>query len=282
MIERLILPRELRDRIAAEAGAAFPRECCGLIEGRRDGDMAEAFASHAVRNLASGPDRFELDPAEQLRLTRCLRGTDRELIGCYHSHPNGRAELSPRDRAGAGEDDFVWLIAGVTRSRPDDLVLPRGAQRHLARSRNRRKRRACEMHLIFIHGPAASGKLTVARELAKLTGLPLFHNHLVVDAVAALFPFGSAPFVRLREETWLAAFREAAEADHSLIFTFAPERTVRPEFIARSDRDGGKPRRAREFRGTDLRAGRTRTPGRSAVAGRVRKARFQGILPRNC
>jgi hypothetical protein len=88
------------------------------------------------------------------------------------------------------------------------------------------------MHLIFIHGPAASGKLTVARELAKLTGLPLFHNHLVVDAVAALFPFGSAPFVRLREETWLAAFREAAEAEHSLIFTFAPERTVRPEFIA--------------------------------------------------
>jgi acyl-CoA synthetase (AMP-forming)/AMP-acid ligase II len=90
------------------------------------------------------------------------------------------------------------------------------------------------MRLIFIHGPAASGKLTVARELARLTALPLFHNHLVVDAVAALFPFGSAPFVRLREETWLAHFREAAEADHSLIFTFAPERTVRPEFIART------------------------------------------------
>jgi chloramphenicol 3-O-phosphotransferase len=90
------------------------------------------------------------------------------------------------------------------------------------------------MHLIFIHGPAASGKLTVARELARLTGLPLFHNHLVVDAVAALFPFGSAPFVRLREETWLAHFREAAEADQSLIFTFAPERTVRPEFISRA------------------------------------------------
>ncbi len=87
------------------------------------------------------------------------------------------------------------------------------------------------MRLIFIHGPAACGKLTVARELARLTGLPLFHNHLVVDAVAALFPFGSAPFVRLREEMWLAAFREAAEADRSLIFTFHPERTVRPEFI---------------------------------------------------
>jgi hypothetical protein len=90
------------------------------------------------------------------------------------------------------------------------------------------------MRLIFIHGPAASGKLTVARELARLTGIPVFHNHIVVDAVAALFPFGSAPFVRLREEMWLAAFREAAEAGQSLIFTFHPERTVRPEFIGQA------------------------------------------------
>ncbi len=88
------------------------------------------------------------------------------------------------------------------------------------------------MKLIFLHGPAAAGKLTVAKELSRLTAIPVFHNHLVVDAVGAIFEFGSAPFVRLREEMWLAAFREAAEAGRSLIFTFAPERTVRPEFIA--------------------------------------------------
>ncbi len=38
----------------------------------------------------------------------------------------------------------------------------------------------------------------------------LFHNHLTVDLVAALFDFGSEPFVRLRESIWLDAFREAA------------------------------------------------------------------------
>ncbi len=42
------------------------------------------------------------------------------------------------------------------------------------------------MRLVLIHGPAAAGKLTVAREVARLTGAALFHNHLVVDAVAAL------------------------------------------------------------------------------------------------
>ena len=90
------------------------------------------------------------------------------------------------------------------------------------------------MELVFIHGPAAVGKLTVARELADLTGHRLFHNHLVVDLVASLFEFGSQPFVELRERIWLEAFRAAAEDDTSLIFTFNPEATVRPEFIGQT------------------------------------------------
>jgi hypothetical protein len=89
------------------------------------------------------------------------------------------------------------------------------------------------MQLVFIYGPVASGKLTVGRELATLTGLPLFHNHLVVDAVGAVFAFGTEPFVRLRENLWLQIIGEAARRDQSLIFTFAPEPTVDAGFAAR-------------------------------------------------
>ena len=87
------------------------------------------------------------------------------------------------------------------------------------------------MKLVFLHGAPAVGKLTVARELAALTGFRLFHNHLTVDLVSSLFPFGSEPFVLLREQIWLAAFAEAARNNVSLIFTFNPERTVRKSFV---------------------------------------------------
>lgn len=109
----LVLSAPLRRRIVDEARAALPREGCGLIEGLRDGAEIRATAIHPVPNLAEEPDRFELDPAKHIALLRDLRGSGRQIVGCYHSHPDGRAEPSARDRAGAFEDGFLWLIAAV-------------------------------------------------------------------------------------------------------------------------------------------------------------------------
>lgn len=89
------------------------------------------------------------------------------------------------------------------------------------------------MQLVFLFGVPASGKLTIGRLVAERTGMPLFHNHLVVDAVAAVFPFGSEEFIRLRESFWLQTITTAAQIKSSLIFTFAPEPTVATDFPAR-------------------------------------------------
>lgn len=121
MLAALALPEALRAQIADAARAAFPRECCGLIEGVVAGETAQALAVHPTKNLGTAPDRFEIDPAEQLRLLRILRGTGRGLIGCYHSHPNGRSEPSPRDVDGAGEEGFIWLIAALDVAGPAAL-----------------------------------------------------------------------------------------------------------------------------------------------------------------
>lgn len=86
------------------------------------------------------------------------------------------------------------------------------------------------MRLIFIYGPVASGKLTIGRIVSERTGIPLFHNHLIVDAVGAVFPFGSPEFIRLRQQFWLETISAAAISGRSLIFTFAPEPSVPSDF----------------------------------------------------
>jgi cytidylate kinase len=96
------------------------------------------------------------------------------------------------------------------------------------------------MKLIFLYGPPASGKLTIARELAARTGISVFHNHLIVDAVASVFPFGTPNFVALRESFWLTVMREAAREGRSVLFTFAPEPTVSQQFPHRVQEEVGQ------------------------------------------
>ncbi len=87
------------------------------------------------------------------------------------------------------------------------------------------------MYVVFIHGPAAVGKYTIGVRLSEEMGLPLFHNHLAVDAAQALFAFGSPAFKKMRATIWLTAFAEAAATGQSFIFTFHPEASVEPKLI---------------------------------------------------
>ena len=77
------------------------------------------------------------------------------------------------------------------------------------------------MTLVVIFGPPAVGKMTVGMELERLTGLPLFHNHMTVDPVLQFFPFGSPSFSKLVGELRRCIFEEIAASDlPGVIFTY--------------------------------------------------------------
>ncbi len=88
------------------------------------------------------------------------------------------------------------------------------------------------MKLLFLHGPPAVGKRTIAREVAARTGWRLFHNHLTVNLALAVYDFGTPGFIALREQIWQLVFRRAlADRLPGLIFTFNPENSVPQTFI---------------------------------------------------
>lgn len=76
------------------------------------------------------------------------------------------------------------------------------------------------MKLIFIYGPPATGKLTVAKELAKLTNYKLFHNHLTIDLLKTVLSFGTDTFFELSSKIRGEIFEAAAKEDvNGVIFT---------------------------------------------------------------
>jgi proteasome lid subunit RPN8/RPN11 len=90
-----------------EATRAHPRECCGLLLGK-GGRVAMA---RPAANVHPDPERhFEIDPKALIAAHRAQRAGGLDVLGYYHSHPNGRAEPSAEDRAQASGDGRIWAI----------------------------------------------------------------------------------------------------------------------------------------------------------------------------
>src|SRR5690242_13556555 len=91
------------DALIAHARREAPNECCGLLIG----SPSRIDESIAARNVAASPSRFLIDPSEHIAINRRLRGSSREVVGTYHSHPHSPAEPSPTDVAEAYYPEFV-------------------------------------------------------------------------------------------------------------------------------------------------------------------------------
>ena len=61
--------------------------------------------------------------------------------------------------------------------------------------------------LVLLHGPPASGKLTIAKELSDLVGARVFHNHLTLDIAKSLLTFGDPEFWDLVRDLRLLSLR---------------------------------------------------------------------------
>ena len=74
------------------------------------------------------------------------------------------------------------------------------------------------MKFVMIFGDAAVGKMTVGQELMKLTGLRLFHNHMMIEPVIEIFgAYNGEVTKQLRD----VIFREFSKTDnYGMIFTY--------------------------------------------------------------
>lgn len=96
------------------AAMAHPYEACGLLLGR--GERVDTAVPTA--NVAPDPARhFEIDPAVLLTAHKAARGGGDQVLGYFHSHPNGLTRPSATDAASAAHDGRIWAIVangGIT------------------------------------------------------------------------------------------------------------------------------------------------------------------------
>ena len=96
-------------KVAARAGS--PIEQCGLLVGRFE--EHEIVRQIPMANVDQSEDHFTIDPSEQFRANKSLRGTGTDLVGSWHSHPFSPARLSDEDISFAQDETALYAVVSL-------------------------------------------------------------------------------------------------------------------------------------------------------------------------
>lgn len=115
VVSPLRVPRTVYDELRAHGEETYPHECCGALLGRLN---AEGWLVHsAIRagntRTDSAHNRYQIAPAELVRIEREARRLGLEIAGFYHSHPDHPAKWSPTDLAEAHWLGCAYVITEV-------------------------------------------------------------------------------------------------------------------------------------------------------------------------
>lgn len=115
----LELARPCYDEILDHARRGAPEEVCGVLSGSDDGDRTRVVAVVPAENVADQPrTTYRIDPEELFAVVEGVEERGREVVGFYHSHPEGPRGPSRTDVARATWTDHVYLVVSLDGSRP--------------------------------------------------------------------------------------------------------------------------------------------------------------------
>jgi proteasome lid subunit RPN8/RPN11 len=113
---KLSIPSQVLAGAYAHGAEAFPAEGCGFLLGRWQGldPVVDEIVRAENTQAENRNDYFEIDPRQYRDVEKSLRGTGRQIMGFYHSHPNHPDVPSFTDLNFAkGWPGFLWMIIQV-------------------------------------------------------------------------------------------------------------------------------------------------------------------------
>lgn len=111
---RLAIPCDLHEQLIELCREGLPNESCGLAAGA-PGALARLYP---LTNTAASPERYEVDPLEQLNAYQSMADDELDVAAVYHSHPATPARPSVTDIAEAYDPHTAYVIVSFAAEEP--------------------------------------------------------------------------------------------------------------------------------------------------------------------
>ncbi len=102
---------------------SYPNECCGILVGRLEEGVkrVETLVSARNQRIDSAANRYLIDGDFVNELEKRLRGSGRQIVGFFHSHPDVAARPSVYDREHAWPW-YSYLIVSVRNGQAQEAL----------------------------------------------------------------------------------------------------------------------------------------------------------------
>ena len=106
-MKNIDLREKTTKQITLAARQAYPQECCGILIGKMGDTITISDIREATNQIPGEQTKrhFEIDPLFLYQVEREIEGSDLEVVGFYHSHPDCKAVPS--------EQDLEYMVPGL-------------------------------------------------------------------------------------------------------------------------------------------------------------------------
>jgi proteasome lid subunit RPN8/RPN11 len=106
------LPSDIANDIIHACRSRLPHEICGAVYGYRSDKLLMVDGFSLIRNVSPSPvDRFEFDRNDWISACYEAQKNQRNIVGLFHSHPNGSIAPSARDEQALVPWVSYWIVS---------------------------------------------------------------------------------------------------------------------------------------------------------------------------
>ena len=116
-MQKIILTKLHKKILSDHSLKEEPNEACAILYGNINGEENTVKEIWLTKNDTPSPIEFTLSAEQTWEMDQKRKELNLEIIGIFHSHPNGEAFPSTTDKKFMQNNPYVWIIySGINKN----------------------------------------------------------------------------------------------------------------------------------------------------------------------